>query len=56
LPLAALRGLAWAYPAMTSVAAAVAVNGAHATHPLKLAGAGALAAAVLGLARWGALW
>ena len=56
LPLAALRGLAWAYPAMTSVAAAVAVNGSHAAHPLKLAGAGALAAAVLAAARWGALW
>lgn len=55
LPLAAVRGLAWAWPAMTSVAAAVAVHGSHATHPLKLAGAGAVVAAALALARLGVL-
>lgn len=32
LPLSALRGLAWAYPAMASVAAAIAVKGSRAKH------------------------
>jgi mannose/fructose/N-acetylgalactosamine-specific phosphotransferase system component IIC len=56
LPLEAVRGLAWAFPAMTSVAAAVAVQGSHASHPLKLAGAGALLASALAVAKLGALW
>jgi mannose/fructose/N-acetylgalactosamine-specific phosphotransferase system component IIC len=55
LPLAVARGLAWAYPAMTSVAAAVAVHGSHSTHPLKLAGAGALVAGILAALRLGVL-
>lgn len=33
LPLVALRGLAWAFPAMASVAAAIAARGSHARHP-----------------------
>ncbi len=32
LPLQAARGLAWAYPAMASVAAAIAARGSHARH------------------------
>ncbi|MFZ5468236.1 MAG: PTS sugar transporter subunit IIC [Myxococcota bacterium] len=39
LPLPVVRGLAWAYPAMASVAAAIAVRGSHARHPLVYAGA-----------------
>lgn len=56
LPLAVVRGLAWAYPAMTSAAAAVAVHGAHASHPLRMAGGGAVVAGLLALARLGDLW
>jgi PTS system mannose-specific IIC component len=44
LPAQVLRGLAWAYPAMASVAAAMAVRGSHAQR------APALAAAAAGLA------
>lgn len=53
LPLAALRGLAWAWPAMVSVAAAVAVRGSHTPYPLRLAGAGAAAAGALAVLRLG---
>lgn len=56
LPDAAVRGLAWAYPAMTSVAAAVAVHGTHAARPLRLAGAGALLAGGVAAARAVATW
>jgi mannose/fructose/N-acetylgalactosamine-specific phosphotransferase system component IIC len=43
LPLPLLRGLAWAYPAMASVAAGLAVRGSHARRPALFAGAAALA-------------
>jgi mannose/fructose/N-acetylgalactosamine-specific phosphotransferase system component IIC len=56
LPLAVVRGLAWAYPAMTSVAAAVAVHGSHASHPVRMAGGGAVLACLLALTRLGDLW
>lgn len=36
-----VRGLAWAYPAMASVAAAIAVRGSHARRAILLAGASA---------------
>jgi PTS system mannose-specific IIC component len=39
LPLALVRGLAWAFPAMASVAAAIAARGAHAKHGGLYAGA-----------------
>lgn len=55
LPLQLVRGLAWAYPAMASVAAAIAVRGSHARHAAAYAGATAavvaLAAAALTLGR-----
>lgn len=41
LPLPALRGLAWAYPAMASVAAAIAVRGSHSRRAALYAGAAA---------------
>lgn len=41
LPLPLLRGLAWAYPAMASVAAAVAARGSHARRASLYAGLGA---------------
>lgn len=37
LPVPLLRGLAWAYPAMASVAAAVAVHGSRTTQAVKIA-------------------
>lgn len=43
LPLPLLRGLAWAYPAMASVAAGLAVRGSHSKKPALFAGAAALA-------------
>jgi mannose/fructose/N-acetylgalactosamine-specific phosphotransferase system component IIC len=43
LPLPLLRGLAWAYPAMASVAAGLAVRGSHSKRPAAFAGAAALA-------------
>jgi PTS system mannose-specific IIC component len=43
LPLPLLRGLAWAYPAMASVAAGLAVRGSHSKKAAALAGAAALA-------------
>lgn len=43
LPLPLVRGLAWAYPAMASVAAGLAVRGSHSKRPAALAGAAALA-------------
>lgn len=53
LPLNALRGLAWAYPAMTSVAAAIAARGSHARRAHLWAGMAAVlvtvAAAVLSI-------
>jgi len=48
LPLAAARGLAWAYPAMASVAAAIAARGSHSRHGVIYAGVAA--ALVTGLA------
>jgi PTS system mannose-specific IIC component len=42
LPLPLLRGLAWAYPAMASVAAGIAVRGSHSKKAAALAGAAAL--------------
>jgi PTS system mannose-specific IIC component len=41
LPLPALRGLAWAYPAMASVAASIAARGSHARRAPVYAGLGA---------------
>lgn len=53
LSLDQIRGLAWAYPAMASVAAAIAARGSHARHAHLWAGAAAFAvvgvAAVLSL-------
>lgn len=46
LPLRALRGLAWAYPAMASVAAAIAARGSHAKRASLFAGAAAVAVTV----------
>ncbi len=43
LPLGAVRGLAWAYPAMASVAAAIAAKGARAKHGLLYAAMAAIA-------------
>jgi len=43
LPLPVLRGLAWAYPAMASVAAALAAQGSHARRAPVYAGLGAAA-------------
>jgi PTS system mannose-specific IIC component len=42
LPLDLLRGLAWAFPAMASVAAALAAQGSHAKRAPLYAGLGAL--------------
>ena len=49
VPLQVVRGLAWAYPAMASVAAAVAVHGSRARHSVRFA-AGAAAVVVLAMA------
>ena len=50
VPLKALRGLAWAYPAMASVAAAVAVHGSQARYSVRFAaGAAALVIAAAAL-------
>ena len=49
VPLHVVRGLAWAYPAMASVAAAVAVHGSRARHSVRFA-AGAAAVVVLAMA------
>lgn len=46
LPLPVLRGLAWAYPAMASVAASIAVRGSHARRAPVYAGLGAAAVTV----------
>jgi PTS system mannose-specific IIC component len=43
LPLRVARGLAWAYPAMASVAAAIAVRGSHARNAALYAGVAAAA-------------
>ena len=43
LPLSIVRGLAWAYPAMASVAAAVAVQGSRSRQSVRIAVAGATA-------------
>jgi PTS system mannose-specific IIC component len=43
LPLPLLRGLAWAYPAMASVSAGLAVRGSHSKKAAALAGAAVLA-------------
>ena len=42
MPLAILRGLAWAYPAMASVSAAIAVRGSHARRAYLIAGVAAV--------------
>ncbi|QRK09776.1 PTS sugar transporter subunit IIC [Archangium violaceum] len=46
LPLPLLRGLAWAYPAMASVAASIAARGSHARRAPFFAGLGAVAVSV----------
>jgi PTS system mannose-specific IIC component len=48
LPLKVLRGLAWAYPAMASVAAAIAVRGSHARQAGLYAGTAAAMATCVG--------
>jgi mannose/fructose/N-acetylgalactosamine-specific phosphotransferase system component IIC len=55
LPLNAVRGLAWAYPAMASVAAAIAARGSHAKRAVLYAGAAAALVALGGasLFMWG---
>jgi PTS system mannose-specific IIC component len=55
LPLSVYRGLEWAYPAMASVAAAIAVRGSHARRALTWAGAAAavVTLGVLAAAGWG---
>lgn len=47
VPLSGLRGLAWAYPAMASVAAAVAVHGSHARAAAPLAAFAAAAVTII---------
>jgi len=49
LPLQLVRGLAWAYPAMASVAAAIAVRGSNARRSAAYAGAAAAAVVLLSL-------
>jgi mannose/fructose/N-acetylgalactosamine-specific phosphotransferase system component IIC len=50
IPFGAVRGLAWSFVAMTSVAAAIAARGSHARHAAAWAGAAAAAiTAVVGL-------
>lgn len=51
LPFWAARGLAWAYPAMTSVAAAVAVRGSHSRRAAAYACAAAGAVMLIGAVR-----
>ena len=53
LPLELLRGLAWAYPAMASVAAAVGVRGANDTRGHLYAG---VAAGLVGAAAVAGAW
>jgi mannose/fructose/N-acetylgalactosamine-specific phosphotransferase system component IIC len=53
VPLGLLRGLAWAYPAMASMAAAMAVRGSHAKRAAVFAGGSALLVCGVSLfARW----
>ncbi|HJY87077.1 MAG TPA: PTS sugar transporter subunit IIC [Candidatus Acidoferrales bacterium] len=53
LPLRALRGLAWSYPAIASVAAAIAVRGSHARRAALYAGVAAAAVVcAVALAPW----
>jgi PTS system mannose-specific IIC component len=51
LPLAPLRGLAWAYPAMACVAAGLAARGSHSKHAQLFAGTGAAATLAALIAR-----
>jgi PTS system mannose-specific IIC component len=52
LPDRLLRGLAWAYPAMGTAAAAMAVHGSHARRRFLAAGVGAGAVALIALGVW----
>ena len=52
LPLALLRGLAWAFPAMASVAAAIAARGCHARQRARCARAAGRPAVVTLRSRW----
>jgi PTS system mannose-specific IIC component len=52
LPLSLVRGLAWAFPAMASVAAAIAARGSHARNAAAYAGATAAAVTLLTTALW----
>jgi PTS system mannose-specific IIC component len=52
LPLGVLRGLAWAYPAMGTGAAAIAVRGTQARHRFVVAGVAATAAWVVAFGSW----
>lgn len=52
LPLPLLRGLAWAFPAMTAVAAAIAVRGSHARRAWLYASVSAACVTVAVVAAW----
>jgi PTS system mannose-specific IIC component len=52
LPLNLVRGLAWAYPALATGAAAVAIHGSYARHRFLAAGATALGVLLLTVWRW----
>jgi len=51
VPLVALRGLAWAFPAMASVAAAIAARGSHARRAALWAGVGGVGV-IAGIGVW----
>lgn len=52
LPLSLVRGLAWAFPAMASVAAAIAARGSHSRHAAAYAGVTAAAVTALTALAW----
>jgi hypothetical protein len=51
-PLDLVRGLAWAYPALATGAAAIAVQGSHARHRFLAAGVAGGGVIFLGLWAW----
>lgn len=51
-PLALLRGLAWAYPALGSAAAAIAVHGSHARGRYAIAATSAAATFIIAFGSW----
>lgn len=52
LPLDLVRGLAWAYPALATGAAAIAIQGSHARHRFLAAGLAGGGVILLGLKAW----